>query len=58
MSAAWLVSMCYVKYPQETEAYLKTSRFDCFTFNKSIQKIIESNQINKQTKDRVKKLKR
>lgn len=58
MAAAWLLSMCYVRFPQTTNEYLQTSKLDKFTYNKSLQKIIESNKIDKRTKDYIKTLKR
>ena len=58
MGAAWLLSMCYVKYPKETEIYLKKSKLDDWTFNKSIQKICESLRVDKSTKNMLKYLKR
>ena len=58
MAVAWLVSICYVKYPALSEEYLKKSKLDDFTYNKSIQKIIESNRIEKSEKQRLKKYKR
>lgn len=58
MAAAWLLSMCYVKYPQETEFYLKNSKLDDWTYNKGIQKTCESLRIDKSTKQRLKIMKR
>lgn len=58
MAVAWLVSMCYIKFPNKTEQYLKNSKLDDWTFNKSIQKISESLKINVKTKAKLKKLKR
>ncbi|MBR5554522.1 DNA alkylation repair protein [bacterium] len=58
MAVAWLVSVCYIKYPELSEEYLKKSKLDDFTYNKSIQKIIESNRIEKSEKQRLKKYKR
>ncbi len=58
MSVAWLVSICYIKYPYKTEKYLKKSKLDDWTYNKSIQKVCESLKIDKQTKERLKLLKR
>lgn len=57
MAAAWLISMCYIKYPQDTIKFLKTTALDNYTYNKAIQKIIESNKINKSTKNKIKLLK-
>lgn len=58
MSVAWLVSMCYIKYPLKTEQYLKKSKLDNWTYNKSIQKICESFKVEKNIKMKIKKLKR
>ncbi len=58
MGAAWLVSICYIKYPEKTIKYLTNSKIDTKTYNKSIQKIIESNKIDKKTKDKLKLLKK
>ena len=58
MAVAWLVSICYIKYPQKTELYLSKSRLDDWTYNKSIQKICESLKIDKTTKERLIKLKK
>ena len=58
MSVAWLVSICYIKYPLRTEQYLKKSKLDNWTYNKSIQKICESFKVEKNIKMKIKKLKR
>lgn len=58
MAAAWAVSVCYVKYPEKTYAFLKTDQMDVFTHNKSIQKICESYRVTKEQKAAVRALKR
>lgn len=58
MAAAWLVSMCFVEYPTETTEFLKTTKLDDWTYNKSIQKIIESLKVDKPTKQKLKLMKR
>lgn len=58
MGAAWLISICFIKYPDETMDFLKTTAIDNRTFNKSIQKIIESRQVDNDTKNNLKKMKR
>ena len=58
MAVAWLVSICYIQYPIKTEKYLKKSKLDNWTFNKSIQKICESLKIDTETKKKLKILKR
>ncbi len=58
MAAAWLVSMCFVEFPKETTEFLKTTKLDDWTYNKSIQKIIESLKVDKSTKQKLKLMKR
>lgn len=58
MAVAWAVSVCYVKYPEKTHAFLKSDRMDVFTHNKSIQKICESYRVTKEQKTAVRALKR
>lgn len=58
MATAWLVSVCYVKYPLETQNYLDTCMLDDWTYNKAIQKIIESNRIDGEVKEKIRKKKR
>jgi hypothetical protein len=47
-----------VKYPDKTKAYLERCSLDDVTFNKSLQKITESLRVDKETKDRIRKMKR
>ena len=58
MAAAWAVSVCYVKYPEKTEEWLKESNLDDWTFNKSIQKIKESLRVSDAEKKRLEGMKR
>ncbi|MFJ8260573.1 DNA alkylation repair protein [Rummeliibacillus sp. NPDC094406] len=58
MAVAWAISICYIKFPEITEAYLKTSSQDTFTYNKALQKIIESNRIDHGIKDKIRAMKR
>lgn len=58
MSTAWALSVCMVKFPDKTLEYLKTSKLDIWTYNKSIQKMCESFRIDKNTKSQLKKMKR
>lgn len=57
MAVAWLVSVAYTKYPQKTINYLKKSKLSSPTFNKSVQKICESNKVSKEEKAMIKSLK-
>ena len=50
MAVAWLLSMMYVKYPNETETFLQDTPLDKFVFQKSISKICDSFQVKKEAK--------
>ena len=58
MAVAWVISVCYVKFPKETFQYLKTDHLDDFTHNKAIQKICESYRVSKEEKEKLKEWKR
>jgi len=51
MAIAWLISICYIKYPNKTLIYIKDNKLDDWIHNKAIQKIRESKRIDKITKD-------
>ncbi|HWR40530.1 MAG TPA: DNA alkylation repair protein [Patescibacteria group bacterium] len=58
MAVAWAVSTCYVKLPAQTLPYLKNNHLDAFTYNKALQKITESLCVDKDTKIRIRAMKR
>lgn len=58
MGLAWLLSVCYVKFEDQTLAFLQDVPLDDFTYNKTLQKIIESNRVPKEKKDEIRKMKR
>ena len=58
MSIAWLISICYIKYPKETRKYLKNNKLDNWTHNKAIQKIRESLRISREEKNELIQYKR
>lgn len=58
MGAAWAISVCYVKYPEKTMVYLKDSRLDDFTYNKALQKILESYRVDQESKAVIRSMKR
>lgn len=51
MAVSWALSVCFVKFPEKTFEYLKKSKLDSWTFNKSLQKIRESYRVSKEMKD-------
>ena len=58
MAVAWAVSACYVRFPQQTMAYLQKNRLDDVTYNKALQKITESLKVDKATKEKIRAMKR
>lgn len=58
MAVAWAVSACYVRFPQQTMAYLQKNRLDDVTYNKALQKITESLKVDKPTKEKIRAMKR
>lgn len=58
MAIAWAVSICIVKYYDNTLRYLQNCKLDNFTYNKSIQKAIESYRISDEQKNILRKMKK
>lgn len=59
MGVAWAIATAYAKYPENTREYLISGNtLDRFTFNKSIQKMIESYRVSDEDKIELKKLKK
>ncbi|WP_455539945.1 DNA alkylation repair protein [Terrisporobacter sp.] len=57
MAVAWAISFAYIYFPDKTLDFLKNNNLDKFTYNKSLQKIIESNRVNKEDKDLIRSMK-
>ena len=60
MAVAWAVSVCLAKYYVETVKWLNSNdcKLDVFTFNKAIQKAIESYRITEEQKKYLRTLKK
>lgn len=58
MAVAWAISICLIKFYDETIKYLKVAKIDNWTYNKSIQKAIESYRISDEKKDFLRKMKK
>lgn len=58
MGIAWGISVAFVKNEEKTREFLKNNNLDNFTYNKSLQKIIESNRVSKEVKDEIRRMKR
>lgn len=54
MANAWLISICYIKYPNKTENFLKNTKIDDWTYNKAISKICDSKRITNEIKNSLK----
>lgn len=58
MAVAWAISICYVQFPERTLVYLNQNSLDDFTYNKALQKITESLKVDKETKKKIRAMKR
>ncbi len=58
MAVAWGISICYVKYRDITLEYLASCNLDDFTYNKSVQKMIESFRVSREDKEMLRSMKR
>lgn len=60
MAVAWAISLCIIKYYDRTVEFLKGDKckLDKFTFNKSIQKAIESYRLSSEEKEVLRNLKK
>ena len=58
MAVAWAISICLIKFYDKTIKYLKTAKIDKFTYNKALQKAIESYRITEEQKNELRKMKK
>ncbi len=58
MAISWTISVTYVKYPKITMEYLKNNTLDDFTYNKALQKILESYRVSDEDKKIIKGMKK
>lgn len=58
MAIAWLVAECFIKFPEETFAYLKVSHLPKWTYNKTISKICDSYRVAPEIKETLRKERR
>ena len=58
MGVAWALSMAYVRFPEKTMKLLQNNHLDDFTYNKTLQKMRESYQVDSQMKEKLKRMKR
>lgn len=58
MAIAWVVSMIFVKFPDETLEFLRQNNLSERTFRKSLQKIIESRQASDEQKKLIRQMRK
>lgn len=58
MGVAWGVATAYAKYPEKTYSFLQDNTLDDVTYNKAIQKMLESNRISSEEKAKLRLMKR
>lgn len=58
MAIAWLVAECFIKYPEDTFAYLKVSKLPKWTYNKTISKICDSYRVESEDKAVLRKMRK
>lgn len=58
MAAAWLLAESFCCFPALTDAFLRTCSLDNATYNKALQKIVESKIPDAEVKDYIRSLKR
>ena len=58
MAVAWTLQVAFVKFPNKTMQLLKNNKIDDWTYNKALQKIIESCRVDENTKNEIRKMKR
>ncbi|UAL07333.1 MAG: DNA alkylation repair protein [Candidatus Methanogranum gryphiswaldense] len=58
MGAAWCISNCYIKYPEKTEPYIISGKFDPDIMNRSVQKICDSYRVGEEEKKKLRSVKK
>ena len=58
MATSWLISMAFIKYRDKTLKYLKHNNLSTFTYQKALQKIIESYKVSQEDKVLIRKMKK
>ena len=58
MAVAWAVSVYFIKQPRQVMPYLQENHLDAWTYNKALQKIVESLRVDQETKALIRSMKR
>ena len=57
MAIAWCIQVAFVKFENKTMKFLKEENIDKWTYNKALQKILESYRVNENTKQIIRNMK-
>lgn len=58
MAKAWTIQVVFVNFPVESIKFLENNELDDWTYNKALQKILESYKVSEETKKIIRKMKR
>ena len=58
MAVAWMLSICFVQYYEETKDFMRVADLDDFIYNKALQKARESLRLTAEQKDELAAMKR
>ncbi len=58
MAVAWAISIALIKFYDKTIKYLENAKLDNFTYNKALQKAIESYRITDDRKEKLRQMKK
>lgn len=58
MAVAWAISIYYIRFPESTRAFLKSSSLDDSTYQKTLQKILESRAVKDGEKEKIRQMKK
>lgn len=58
MANSWLISICYIKYKEETALFLRNTKIDNWTYNKAISKMCDSKRVGEADKTYLKSIKK
>ena len=56
MAVAWALSVCYVKFPEETLPWLRPETLEPGTLRKTLQKILESRRLDEAGRETIRRL--
>lgn len=58
MAVAWALCDCYIRFTKKTSIYLQPNQLDTFTYQKALQKLLESHCVDAKTKEKIRQLKK